>query len=273
MDSNLDKYKGDLKRLVDFGETLLLALHSPTLDELDDARLQLLGYVVKAKIKDLKGSDIFSLTYQRWYTEASAVVRQLIPDRVDEFVQLYKGDGRRKGINYTTFTIQDWLNGLRAQKEFLTGEKHFNDVDSVSMRLFNQTRILGSAQGRFESTLFDIRQMVQADLIDSELDSARELLKHGFLRGAGAIAGVVLEKHLAQVAENHAVKMRKKHPTISDFNDLLKDRDVFDIPTWRQIQRLSDIRNLCDHNKDRDPTKDEVEELVNGVEKISKTLF
>jgi len=114
---------------------------------------------------------------------------------------------------------------------------------------------------------------VQADLFDSELAASQELLKKGFLRGAGAICGVVLEKHLAQVAENHNVTTRKKNPTISDLNDLLKQSDVLDTPEWRQIQRLGDIRNLCDHNKDREPTKDEVQELISGVEKFTKTLF
>ena len=49
--------------------------------------------------------------------------------------------------------------------------------------------------------------------------------------------------------------------------------EVLDIPSWRQIQRLGDIRNLCVHKKERDPTNDEVEELINGVEKYTKTLF
>ena len=254
MASNLDRYKGDLERLVSLGDQIALDLNSYVLDD-----TQLLGCDVEGRAKEIRVN--FNSTYQRWYTEAGAVVRQLIPDRLDEFEQLYRDDGRRKKINMTTFTIQDWLNGI------------FGSIDMVLTRLHIQLQILRAAHGRFESTLFDIRQIIQADLFDSELDAARELGKRGFLRGAGAIAGVVLEKHLAQVAENHTIKMRKKHPTINDYNELLKDRDVLDIPTWRQIQRLSDIRNLCDHNKDRDPTKDEVEELVNGVEKISKTLF
>jgi hypothetical protein len=136
-----------------------------------------------------------------------------------------------------------------------------------------QLEILKSVEARFESSLFDIRQLVQADLFDSELDTARELLKKGFLRPAGVVAGVVLEKHLTQVCDNHSVVIRKQHPTIGDFNDLLKSSDILDIPTWRSVERLGDLRNLCGHNKQREPNKEEVTELIGGVDKITKTLF
>jgi hypothetical protein len=82
-----------------------------------------------------------------------------------------------------------------------------------------------------------------------------------------------LEKHLAQVCTNHKIGTKKQHPTISDFYELLKTNGTIDVPVWRQLQRLADIRNLCDHNKHRDPTKEEVGELIDGVDKISKTLF
>ena len=84
---------------------------------------------------------------------------------------------------------------------------------------------------------------------------------------------MVLEKHLGQVVENHSIKSRKKNPTISDFNELLKEGGVLDVPSWRQVQRLGDIRNLCDHSREREPTMDEVDELITGVEKYTKTLF
>ena len=65
-------------------------------------------------------------------------------------------------------------------------------------------------KARFESSLFDIQQLVTADLFNSELDAASELAKKKFLRAAGALAGVVLEKHLRQVCKSHSVTIRKK---------------------------------------------------------------
>ena len=104
----------------------------------------------------------------------------------------------------------------------MTGKKWFDDFPAMAMRFQNQLLILKSARSRFESSLFDIQQLVRADLFDSEVDIARELLKNGFSRAAGAVAGVVLEEHLKQVCSNHNVKVKKKNPHISDYNEALK---------------------------------------------------
>jgi hypothetical protein len=136
-----------------------------------------------------------------------------------------------------------------------------------------QLHILGSAEQRFKSSLFEIRQLVTADLFDNEVEAARALEKNKFLRAVGAIAGVLLEKHLAQVCENHDIKITKKHPTIGDLNDHLKNADAIDVPRWRANQHLADIRNLCDHNKAKEPTEEQIQDLIDGVAKVLKTMF
>jgi len=55
-------------------------------------------------------------------------------------------------------------------------------------------------------------------------------------------------------------------------NDALKNASVLEIAQWRFIQHLGDIRNLCDHHKGADPTKEQVDDLINGVAKIVKTV-
>ena len=255
--NTIQDFKDDFEALIQLGQEMQKDLMSRP----DDG-----GEVAK------KGTTTIERSYQDWYTEGYVLIKQLLPSRLPEFEQLYKGDGRRRTISVETFNIQDWLNGVRAGED-VYGEKAFNDSAAVAMRFQTQLAILRSVGRRFDSSLFEIKQVLQADLFDSELDSARELSSRGFLRAAGAVAGVVLEKHLGEVADNHGFTTRKKNPTIGDFNDGLKDEAVVDIPSWRQIQRLGDIRNLCDHNKGREPTSEEVEELIDGVEKYTKTLF
>lgn len=265
MQSNLEKYKKDLERLVSEGELLHIAMqHECFPAEVKKALGKQAGEV-------LKTLPNFGEEYQTWYSESKVLIKQLLPDRLNDFTRHYEKPKPRKDISYENYRIEDYLQSLNItrgwEKEKVVGP------DAAIPHFRQQQAILNAVSARFESALFDIRQLVQADLFDSELASAQELLKNGFIRASGAVAGVVLEKHLSQVTENHNIATRKKNPTISDFNDLLKQADVLDTPSWRQIQRLGDIRNLCDHSKDREPTKDEALELIAGVEKFTKTLF
>lgn len=263
--ANLDKYKKDLEALTHKGELLVVAMKYECYPEaVEEAYGQRFSDLKKILPK-------FGTDYQSWYSESKALIKQLLPDRLADFSRHYEKPKPRKDISYENYRIEDYLQGLSVtrglEKTKIVGP------DAAIPHLEQQLAIVKAVSSRFESSLFDIRQLVQADLFDSELAAAQELLKRGFNRGAGAVAGVVLEKHLGQVVENHNIATKKKNPTISDFNDLLKGSEVLETPEWRQIQRLGDIRNLCDHNKEREPTKDEVQELINGVEKFTKTLF
>ena len=84
---------------------------------------------------------------------------------------------------------------------------------------------------------------------------------------------MVLERHLQRVAVNHNAAPNKKNPTIADLNDPLKQAGVYDVPTWRKIQLLADIRNICSHQKNVDPTSDQVDELIAGVNSVIKSVF
>lgn len=267
MSANISKYKDDLNGLIAKATEMLADIQLMTWEDE--------GIKVEAseleKLEKYRGA--FQKQYQEWFSESSVIIRQLLHDRLEEFVSLYKPDPKRKEINITTYTIQDWLGGVRSGINRITGEKEFNDFAAAAMRFNMQFEIFKSVERRFDSSLFEIKQIVTADLFDSELEASRELLKNGFTRGAGAIAGVVVEKHLSEVCANHTLKTRKKNPSISDYYDLLKENGILDVPTWRYVQRLGDLRNLCVHNKKRDPTEAEVEELIIGVEKIVKTIF
>jgi hypothetical protein len=258
--SNLDKYKAELKILIDLGWKLLIDLSKEISGE-------------KVKKDEVKYGRLFCGTYQEWYSRSYAVISQLLPDRLEEFISLYRKDEKRKVVNVNTYKIQDWLLGSRSVSDEFRGGKRFNDEAIVTMSFQQQIEILRAAEGRFTSSLYDIKELLQADLFDSELDCARELSKKGFHRAAGAIVGVILEKHLSEICHKHKIEFSRKRMTISDFNDLLKKANVIEIDVWRFIQRLADLRNLCDHDKKREPQESEIDELISGVDKIMKTVF
>lgn len=218
------------------------------------------------KVKDLPD---FRMNYEQWYSKSYLVIKQFLPDRLSDFISLYKLD-KRKEITYSTYTISDALLGVTISNGF--GEIKASPQSAIS-KLQQQITIVDSVLEVLDSSLNNIQQLVQADIFDSEIDTSKELLKKGFIRAAGAICGVVLEKHFSTVLDSHSLSLSKKNPTISDYNELLKNQDIIDIPTWRHIQLLGDIRNLCDHDKKQEPTKDQVQTLIDGTDKIIKTVF
>lgn len=261
MSSKVDKLEKELKALIAKGELLYYAMA--------DAHGKLPSNFKSKLAEHNVELPNFDEDYDGWYSEALRVVKQILPDRYDDFVKQYK-DEKRKEITFLTYGVSDYLLGLRTTRG---GFEVVVDQTAAIPKMKNQKSILASVEKKFKSSLFDIQEVLQADIYDSELNAARDLAKKGFARGGGAVAGVVLEKHLGHVCSIHNLKSKKKNPAISDFYQLLKDAEVIDTPKWRFIQHLGDLRNLCDHPKDREPTKDDVLELVEGVEKVIKTVF
>lgn len=270
MASNLDRYKKDFDRLMLEADMLQKSFIHFCLGKEFEAM------VLKSRKGDKEATKAyidslpeFKKAYQPWYSECLALIKQLLPDRLNDFVRHYEKPKARKEIDFESYRIEDALQGLRITQ----GSEVLTDQKAAVSHLEQQIAILNSIKRRFESSLFDIRQLVQADLLDSELDAARELLKHKFMRAAGAVAGVVLEKHLYEVCKAHNIKITKKHPTIADLNEALKTAVVIETPQWRYHQHLADIRNMCDHNKAVEPTVDQVSDLIEGVTKVTKTVF
>lgn len=266
MASNLSRFEKDLEDLIHRGKMLEQAIqyeaYNP--DFANAVRKNL-----KEKADDFfKSLPDFHKKYETWYSEALFLVKQLLPDRVNNFISLYERSKTRKVVTYENYTIQDYMLHLVIR----LGHEIKVDGKAAVPKFRQQLSILDAAKARFKSSLFEIRQLVQADLFDSEIETARELWKNNFFRAAGAISGVVLEKHLQQVCNDHNITV-KKNPGISVLNEALKSQTVIDVPQWRHISMLGDIRNVCDHSKGQDPTKQQVEDLINGTDKILKTVF
>lgn len=214
-------------------------------------------------------ADQFQYEYQRWYTKAIKAVATLAPDRYPEFRSYYEVDPKRKTLGYGTYVIQDFIKGV-APNNF--NYPNFDTRHQTLQCFFNQLTILLSLTERIDSALSDIEGELYAELQDNEIVISKQLIKIS-PRAAGALMGVVIEGHLQKVADNHGIKISKKNATIADLNDPLKSAGIIDTPTWRKISFLSDIRNICSHKKDVEPTKEQVDELIAGAEWLTKNVF
>lgn len=221
-----------------------------------------------------RGNDTtsFNVRYQAWYSRALRVVEQLLPDRYTEFHELYRLEQRPLPLTEPTYRVSDFIHGTKAPTSGIFSEPVFEIAEAAQRAFSFQIDILTSARSRLDTALADIEGTLQAALLDDELGAAKELLKAQHLRSAGVVAGVVLERHLKSVISNHKIGFSKKLQ-IANLNDALKEARVYDVPRWRQIQRLGDIRNLCGHDGEREPTRDEVEGLIRETEEIISKVF
>jgi hypothetical protein len=208
--------------------------------------------------------------YQEWYTRALSMISSLAPDRLEEFAGHYR-NSKRKDLNALTYTIYDYLQSIGPVKDS-AGRIPYSHHQVTQIRFLNQFQILAALSSRIDSVLTDVKGHLFAEIQDAELAAAGKLLSTNH-RAAGALAGVVLERHLQRTAINHRVKISKREPTIADLNDPLKAAGVYEVSTWRKIQHLADLRNLCSHQKSREPTREEVSELIQGVNSIIKNIF
>ncbi len=221
-------------------------------------------------LQDKNENDKFSfhLEYQKWYSRVLKVIEFLAPDRLNEFKSYYEVDTKRKSLGYGTYVIQDYIKGV------VPNNRDYPNFDSKSQalqNLYNQYTIFHSIWGRLDSAINDIKKSLFSELQDLELENAKSLLKIN-IRAAGIIAGVILESYLHTIVESHKIKMSKKTPTFIDLNEALKSNQIYDIATWRKISYLADIRNLCAHSKGKEPTKEQVEDLIEGVNWVMKNI-
>ena len=203
---NLDRFEKDLDSLINKGELLNAAIEY-------ECFAQEFAHAVEKSLGDgaeqfIQALPSFREDYQPWYSEAKALVRQLLPDRLSDFTRYYEKPKSRKEITHENYTIEDYLQGLRVT---LRSSKVVGP-DAAIPCFHQQLSIVKAIRERFRSSLFDIRQLAQADLFDSELDAATELAKSKFTRAAGILAGVVLERHLKEVCGNHGLTLRRKPP-------------------------------------------------------------
>jgi len=264
-----EQIKADLKRLSNQGVNLFNAMQVEQFPEnMERHFTQVLKKDYQAFLKTL---PVFAQEYQIWYSAAQSVIKQFLPGRFLDFINLYEQPKGRKEIRSDNYVIEDYLKKVIITAGF--DKKVVASPPDAIVVFQQQVNILNAVFDRLDNSLYEIRQVLQAELLDQELQVARQLAKGQFIRSAGAICGVILEKHFNELCHVHHIKLSKKNMLIRDYNELLKKHDVYPFETWRFIQYLGELWELSCRNKKEMPTSVEVNELIDGTEKFIKTIF
>ena len=197
--------------------------------------------------------------YQRWYTVAQQLVKEYIPEKIEEFNHYYSSDksGRQGVIDYIKFERPQWSNDK-------------SKIIDAFWRAFEiQRGILLTVPDMIEIRQMNLRELISADYIDREIDEADHLYKAGHHRAAGALAGVALEQQLKTLCDKYTIEYQKKD-TIEPLAQRLYKEDRIEGTQLKNIQYLASIRDKCDHASD--VTSDEVKELIERLKKLVNQL-
>jgi hypothetical protein len=113
-------------------------------------------------------------------------------------------------------------------------------------------------EGGYVSSL---KNIVQAEVFDSELDQATELLNSGYSVAAAVIAGTVLETTLRNLCDANGIA----HGKLDKMNVDLAKVGVHNALVQKKITALAGIRNSAAHGKSAEFTKADVESMISEI--------
>jgi len=147
---------------------------------------------------------------------------------------------------------------------FVKAEEPITMDDSYS--IFKRVKsVFMAAKDDFQGGfLSSVKNLVQAELFDSELEQATELLSNGYKGPAAVVAGVVLETTLRDLCSDNSIQLAK----LDKMNSDLAKAGVYNKLQQKRITALADIRNSAAHGDWASFNDDEVKEMIRDVERF-----
>jgi hypothetical protein len=146
----------------------------------------------------------------------------------------------------------------------------FIDAESSSLLYgnissFQNTRaVFGAAQEDFEGGyLSTVRSLVQAEVFDTELEQAKELLNSGYFTAAAVVAGVVLETALRELCLRRQLNAGK----LDKMNADLAKAGQYNSLAAKRVTALAATRNSAAHGKSDEFNEADVRAMVADVER------
>jgi hypothetical protein len=111
------------------------------------------------------------------------------------------------------------------------------------------------------------KERVHAEVFDDYLEMATQFLADGYTTAGAVVAGSTLEEHLRKLCQKHGIvtHLQGKPKKGTVLNDELLKQSVHLQGEWRSIQSWFDIRNDAAHNPQTKYSKQEVEQMIDGI--------
>ena len=193
--------------------------------------------------------------YNKWYGSALEIIKRVNKGILKEFENAHAN-------NQKFLAQEDLYNDYLRKKHYLI----FQDNLQI------QKGLLHSTDGALEIKALDVTTLVTADLIENELDQAKLMLKQGFIRCAGALAGVTLESHLKLLHKQLGIQWDRGDGLNVLGQRLRKNSVDFTLGDEKKVIAMADTRNKCDHKDQDEPTIDEVIELIDDVGRFTQRV-
>ncbi|WP_218190321.1 DUF4145 domain-containing protein [Pseudomonas sp. CC6-YY-74] len=112
--------------------------------------------------------------------------------------------------------------------------------------------------------LASYKSIVQAEVFDTELEQAYELLSSGYYVAAAVICGVVLETALRELCDQSGIAYGK----LDKMNADLAKAGIYNKIVQKQITAHAGLRNSAAHGNQSEFSKQDVEQMLPAVEQF-----
>lgn len=194
-------------------------------------------------------------------------------DKIEETKKLINGlHGITESIDYELFV--GWMVKVKNLLVTACGEtsQHFiafkeGEARGIMESSYAIKKRLGAiflaAKEDFEGGyLVSLKHLIQAEVFDSELEQAKDLLASGYKLASAVICGAVLETTLRDLCDSNSIARGK----LDAMNGQLAKAGVYSRLQQKRITAIADIRNNAAHGNPDEFSNADVENMIRDVE-------
>jgi HEPN domain-containing protein len=214
-------------------------------------------------------------------------IEKLVEQRLDELDQkaaeilakkifLFQGDSGKRYFSVETPIFKAWATSALNILQRVFGEnsihyRHFDegfrkDPESEYASTLEECKAIFQAatEDYKGGYLFNARGLIQAEVFDSVLEQASELLDSGYKDPACVVAGVAIETTLKELCTRNGIT----HSKLDKMNADLCKAGVYNMGMQKQITAWAERRNKAAHGEWNDYNADDVADMIRGANRL-----